>query len=76
MKYWEIIADNLKKAGWSLGWVRGGVSMQARNSSGSLDNVVTQIAQHLVIHSDAERLVESGQFDPIESFIPICRLHS
>jgi len=21
MKYWEIITDNLKKAGWSLGWV-------------------------------------------------------
>jgi hypothetical protein len=21
MNYWEIIADNLKKAGWSLGWV-------------------------------------------------------
>ena len=21
LKYWEIIADNLKKAGWSLGWV-------------------------------------------------------
>jgi hypothetical protein len=21
MKYWEIIADNLKKAGWSLGCV-------------------------------------------------------
>ena len=21
MKYWEIIADNLKKAGWSLEWV-------------------------------------------------------
>jgi hypothetical protein len=21
MKYWEIIADNLSKAGWSLGWV-------------------------------------------------------
>jgi len=21
MKSWEIIADNLKKAGWSLGWV-------------------------------------------------------
>jgi hypothetical protein len=20
-KYWEIIADNLHKAGWSLGWV-------------------------------------------------------
>jgi len=21
VKHWEIIADNLKKAGWSLGWV-------------------------------------------------------
>jgi hypothetical protein len=21
MKYWEIIADNLKRRGWSLGWV-------------------------------------------------------
>jgi hypothetical protein len=21
MKYWEIIANNLKKCGWSLGWV-------------------------------------------------------
>jgi hypothetical protein len=21
VKYWEIIGDNLKKAGWSLGWV-------------------------------------------------------
>jgi hypothetical protein len=21
MKYWELIADKLSKAGWSLGWV-------------------------------------------------------
>jgi hypothetical protein len=21
VKYWEIITDNLKKAGWSLGWI-------------------------------------------------------
>jgi hypothetical protein len=21
VKYWKIIADNLSKAGWSLGWV-------------------------------------------------------
>jgi len=21
MRYWEIIADNFKKRGWSLGWV-------------------------------------------------------
>ena len=23
LKYWEIIADRLTKAGWSLGWVAG-----------------------------------------------------
>jgi hypothetical protein len=23
MKYWEIIADNLSKAGFSLGWISG-----------------------------------------------------
>jgi len=22
VKYWETIADNLHKAGWSLGWVK------------------------------------------------------
>jgi hypothetical protein len=22
-RYWEIIADNLSKTGWSLGWVSG-----------------------------------------------------
>jgi len=29
MKYWEIIADNLSKAGWSLGWVSA-VDFQGR----------------------------------------------
>jgi hypothetical protein len=29
MKYWEIIADNLKKRGWSLGWVSA-VDFQGR----------------------------------------------
>jgi len=29
MKYWEIIADNLHKAGWSLGWVSA-VDLEAR----------------------------------------------
>ena len=29
MKDWEIIADNLKKRGWSLGWVSA-VDSQAR----------------------------------------------
>ena len=29
VKYWEIIADNLKKAGWSLGWASA-VDFQGR----------------------------------------------
>jgi hypothetical protein len=31
VKYWEIIADNLRKAGWSLGWVAA-VDSQGRTS--------------------------------------------
>jgi hypothetical protein len=30
MNCWEIVADNLKKAGWSLGWVSA-VDSQRRN---------------------------------------------
>jgi hypothetical protein len=29
MKYWEIIADNLKQHGWSLGWVSAVDSQQS-----------------------------------------------
>ena len=29
MKYWEIIADNLHDAGWSLGWVSA-IDLQGR----------------------------------------------
>jgi hypothetical protein len=29
MKYWEIIADRLSKAGWSLGWVSA-IDLQGR----------------------------------------------
>jgi hypothetical protein len=29
VKYWEIIADNLHKAGWSLGWVSA-IDVQGR----------------------------------------------
>jgi hypothetical protein len=34
MKYWEIIADNLSKAGWSWGWVA------ALDSEGRTDELV------------------------------------
>jgi hypothetical protein len=31
MKSWEVVADNLKKAGWSLGWVSA-VDSQGRTT--------------------------------------------
>ena len=31
MKDWEVVADNLKKAGWSLGWVSA-VDSQGRTT--------------------------------------------
>jgi hypothetical protein len=38
MKYWEIIADNLKKAGWSWGWV------SAIDSEGERSGLLMRIA--------------------------------
>jgi hypothetical protein len=38
MKYWEIIADNLSKAGWSLGWISA--LDQEGEPSGSLTRIV------------------------------------
>ena|SRR5215471_16355239 len=39
VKYWQIIADSLKKSGWSLGWVlsnrdRQGVTIQSVDAHG------------------------------------------
>jgi hypothetical protein len=38
MKDWEIIADNLSKAGWSLGYV------SAIDSNGERSGLLTQVA--------------------------------
>jgi hypothetical protein len=43
MKYWEIIADNLSKAGWSLGWV------SALDSEGRRIGLWTRIATGSVL---------------------------
>jgi hypothetical protein len=32
MKYWEIIADKLSKAGWSLGWFQLSTAKGERSS--------------------------------------------
>ena len=46
MKYWEIIADNLSKAGWSLGWV------SAVDSQGRTIRIVRGDGKHFVVRAD------------------------
>jgi len=41
MKYWEIIADKLSKAGWSLGWVQPWIPKGER--SGSQTRIATTV---------------------------------
>jgi hypothetical protein len=40
VKYWEIIADNLSKAGWSLGWCR--LWIQRDEQSGLWTGIATE----------------------------------
>jgi hypothetical protein len=48
MKFWEIIADNLKTAGWSLGWV------SALDGEGRTIRIVDthRDGQRHVVHAD------------------------
>jgi hypothetical protein len=49
VKYWEIIADNLSKAGWSLGWV------SAVDSEGKTIWIVDahrDDAKRFIVHAD------------------------
>jgi len=49
MKYWEIIADKLSKAGWSLGWV------STLDREGRISWVVDghrDDGEHFVVHAD------------------------
>jgi hypothetical protein len=49
MKYWEIIAENLKKSGWSLGWI------SALNSDGGTIWIVDahrDDGKRLLVHAD------------------------
>jgi hypothetical protein len=49
MKYWELIADNLKKRGWSLGWVSA-VDSQARTIW--IADAHRDHGKHFVVHAD------------------------
>jgi hypothetical protein len=65
MKDWEIIADNLKKAGWSLGWVSA-IDLEGRTIwivDAHRDN-----GKRIVVHAD-EKL---SSFLELESAIRAC----
>jgi hypothetical protein len=57
LKYWEIIADNLKTAGWSLGWV----------SALDLEGRTSWIAD---AHRDAKRFVVHAD-DKLTAFLEL-----
>ena len=49
MKYWEIIADRLNKAGWSLGWVSA-IDSQGRTIW--IVNAHRGDGRRFIVHSD------------------------
>jgi hypothetical protein len=64
VKYWEIIADNLKKRGWSLGWV----SAVARAKGGSESGVANYLAELDMVHvmSRAQRFTRRESISRLE----------
>src|ERR1043166_8162825 len=64
MKYWEIIADNLSKAGWSLGWVS---AIDSRGRTIWIVDAHRDDGKRFVVHAD-EKLtafleLESARLD-------------
>ena len=49
MKYWEIIADNLKKAGWSLGYVS---AIDSRGRTIWIADAHRDNEKRFVVHAD------------------------
>jgi hypothetical protein len=50
MKYWEIVADRLSKAGWSLGWVSAIDSQKGRTIW--IANAHHGDGKRFVVHAD------------------------
>jgi hypothetical protein len=50
MKYWEIIADKLHKAGWNLGWVSA-LDREGRTNLHGDDSLCLSIGLRLSVHS-------------------------
>ena len=49
MKYWEIIADNLSKAGWSWGWVS---AIDCEGRTIWIADAHRDDGKHFVVHAD------------------------
>ena len=69
MKYWEIIADNLHKAGWSLGWVsavdREGRTIWIVDAHGYGQRFIVRADEILTAFTELQRAV-SGEFDRVK----------
>ena len=61
MKYWEIIADNLHDAGWSLGWVAAldleGRTMWIVDAHGYGKRFIVHADEILTAFLEAERAI-------------------
>jgi hypothetical protein len=65
MRYWEIIADNLKKRGWSLGWAsaldREGLTIWIVDAHrGDRKRLVVQADEKLTAFLELERVTQSN----------------
>jgi len=49
MKYWEIIADRLSKAGWSLGWVS---AIDSRGQTNWFVDAHRDDGRRFIMHAD------------------------
>ena len=69
MKYWEIIADRLSRAGWSLGWVSA-LDVQGRtiwivDAHGYGKHFIVRAAEKLTAFMELERAVYEFAVDLI-----------
>jgi hypothetical protein len=70
VKYWEIIADNLKKRGWSLGYVsaidsRGRTIWIADAYSGDGKRCVVRADDKLIAVAELEAAIRKNSIDAV-----------
>ena len=69
MKYWEIIADNLHDAGWSLGWVSAldleGRTMWIVDAHGYGKRFIVRADEKLTAFVELERAIHEFAVDLI-----------